>query len=200
MTAEHLLAFNIALIAALASPGPALLFAIRATLSGSRGAGVATGFGLAAMAAAWTSMALLGLESVFRLFPWAYALVKTAGALYLIYIAWSTWRGASEPIAAASRPSAKAFRGGVLVNLANPKSVVFAAAVLAVVFPPGLSLSEKGLIVANHFAIEAAFYSGLAMLLGTEAVGQRYLRAKAVLDRVAAVILGALGVRLVLEK
>jgi threonine/homoserine/homoserine lactone efflux protein len=88
----------------------------------------------------------------------------------------------------------------VLVNLANPKSVLFAAAVIVVVFPKGLSLTDKAIIVGNHLMIELLFYSALAMLMSTQAISRRYLRLKPVLDRVAAGVLGALGVRLLAER
>ena len=61
MTVEQILAFNLVLAAAIASPGPALLMAVQTSLSAGRKAGVAVGFGLGCMAAAWTAMALLGL-------------------------------------------------------------------------------------------------------------------------------------------
>jgi threonine/homoserine/homoserine lactone efflux protein len=196
----HFVAFNTALLAAFASPGPALLYFIRAALSGGRAVGIATGAGLATMAAGWTAMALLGLDGLLRLFPAAYAAMKVAGAAYLLWLAWQTWRHATDPVAAAARPRARAFAGGVLVNLANPKSVFFAAAVLVVIFPPGLSAADKALIVGNHLAVEVAAYAGLAFALGRRAVADRYLRAKPVLDRIAATVLGALGLRLLLER
>ncbi len=61
MEPAHLIAFNLTLLAALASPGPAMLVAIRATLLGGRSHGIATGLGLGTMAALWTGTALLGL-------------------------------------------------------------------------------------------------------------------------------------------
>ena len=70
-----------------------------------------------------TLAALLGLQTLFALFPWAYAAFKTVGALYLIYLAWKTWRAAHNPTSTAPHPAARAFLGGILVNLANPKSV-----------------------------------------------------------------------------
>ncbi len=97
MTIEHLIAFNIALLAAIASPGPAFLIAVKTTLGAGRPAGMAIGFGLGAMAAIWTLMALLGLEGIFQLVPWAYTSAKVAGALYLIYIAWNTLERREEP-------------------------------------------------------------------------------------------------------
>ncbi|MEL6219222.1 MAG: LysE family transporter [Pseudomonadota bacterium] len=200
MGAEHILAFNLALLAALVSPGPALLIAIRTTLVEGRLAGVATGCGLGLMAAIWTLTALLGLESLFRLVPWAYAAVKTAGALYLLWIAWKTWTGARDPLPEAGSVGRRAFRGGVLANLANPKSVLFSAAVLVVIFPRGLGVAETAVVVVNHFVVEVLFYGGLAVLLGSEAVSRRYLAAKATLDRITATVLGALGLRLLVER
>ena len=200
MEAAHFIAFNLALLAAIASPGPAMLYAVRATLSGGRKVGISTGCGLGLMAALWTLMALIGLDGLFTLFPWAYTTFKIAGALYLLYVAWSTWRGASDPVEASDRPHARAFLGGLLVNLANPKSVLFAAAVLVVIFPPELTVAQKAVIFGNHLAIELIAYTSFALLLSTEPVSRRYLRAKPVLDRIAAAVLGALGVRLILER
>ena len=112
MGIEHIVAFNLALLAALVSPGPALLYALRMTLSSGRTAGIATGCGLAVMAATWTLMALLGLEGLFRLFPWAYTIFKFVGAFYLIYVAWRTWRNAYKPLGVSAHPNTRAFQGG----------------------------------------------------------------------------------------
>ncbi len=202
MEAANLIAFNLTLLAAMASPGPAMLLAIRATLTGGRAHGIATGFGLGTMAAAWTGLALLGLDALFALFPWAYMAMKLAGALYLMWIAYGMWRDARRPIAAAPGPLPRhrAFITGLSVNLANPKSVIFAASVLVVIFPAGLGAAEKTLIVANHLVIEWIAYTLFALALSTGPARDGYLRLKPLLDRLAAALLGALGVRLLLDR
>ena len=200
MTIEHLIAFNIALFAAIASPGPALLIAIRTALSAGRRAGIAIGFGLGLMAATWTLMALLGLETVFRLFPWAYTIAKLIGALYLIYIAWTMWMGARDAIETQVQPTRHAFRQGFLINLLNPKSVLFAAAVLIVIFPENRSGVENAIVVFNHLLIEWLFYTALACAMSTQAVSKQYLKAKVYIDRFASVVLGALGLRLLISR
>ena len=199
MTLEQVLAFNLVLAAAIASPGPALLMAVQTSLSAGRRAGIAVGAGLGAMAAAWTGMALLGLGAVFRLFPAVHTAAKVAGAAYLVWLAWRMWRDSSAP-AETRPPPARAFRQGFLVNLLNPKSALFAAAVLVTVFPAGPGAAESALIVANHFLVEVAFYSALAFCMSTEAVASRYMRAKRHIDRAAALILGGLGLRLLLGR
>ena len=196
MTLGQILAFNFALLVAIASPGPALLMAIRTTLSGGRSAGIAVGAGLGLMAAAWTLLALLGLGVVFELFPAVYVGARIAGAAYLLYLAYRIWRDASAPVGAGGEPARRAFRQGLLINLLNPKSVLFAAAVLVAVFPGGIGAAASLVIVVNHFLVEVAFYTALALCLGTDVVAHRYMQAKAYIDRFAAGVLGALGSRL----
>lgn len=200
MSADSLIAFNVVLIAAIASPGAALLFFIKQTVSSGRRAGIATGVGLGLVASLWTLAALLGLEAIFRAFPWMYTVLKVAGALYLLWIAVQTWRHAKAPIGAAQVRSSRAFLSGALVNIGNPKSMLFAAAVIVVVFPQGLAAPEIMAIVANHFLLEVLFYTLFATLLSSAPARRKYLAAKPVFDRVAATILGALGLRLLLER
>lgn len=203
MEISHLVAFNLVLLAAMASPGPALLLALKTTLASGRLAGIVTGMGLGTMAAIWTSMGLLGLDVVFTLFPWAYVILKTAGALYLLYLAWGMWRDARQPVAAPAHDTPRlrrAYVTGFLVNVGNPKSVLFASAVLVVIFPQGLTLADKGLIVLNHLAVEWVVYALFALALSTAPARAGYLALKPAIDRIAALVLGALGLRLLLSK
>ena len=200
MTIKHLIAFNIALFAAIASPGPALLVAIQATLSSGRKAGIAIGYGLGLMAATWTLFALLGLEALFQIFPLAYSAAKFIGAIYLIYVAWGMWRGARGKIEAKEHPTRRSFRQGFLINVLNPKSVLFAAAVLVVIFPSNMTLLDNGIVVMNHLVIEVLFYIALAFAMSTDSIRNNYLRAKVYIDRIASVILGGLGIRLLVNR
>lgn len=196
MSIEHIIAFNIALVAAIASPGPALLVAIQTTLRSGRTSGISIGCGLGLMAAIWTMMALLGLQAVFQIVPWGYAAAKFTGAVYLLYIAWGMWHGARDKIKTRTQPARHAFRQGLLINVLNPKSVLFAAAVLIVIFPENIALLDKSMIVLNHLVVEVLFYTALAFGMNTQAVSNRYLKAKVYIDRTASVVLGALGIRL----
>ena len=181
-------------------PGAAMLFITRATVTGGRAAGIATGLGLGTAAAMWTLAALLGLEAVFTLFPWTYTALKIGGALYLIWIALQTWRHARDPLGEAPTPRGRALQSGMILNFGNPKSMLFAAAVIVVVFPQGLAPADIAVIVLNHWLLELIFYTGLALALSTPHVRRGYVSLKPVLDRIAATLLGALGLRLILEK
>ena len=199
LSLSGLFLFNVTLLAAWISPGPAFLVTLRTTLTSGPRAGIAVAAGLGLMAAAWTAMALLGLEAVFVLFPWAYSALRILGALYLLWLAVTIWRGADAPVTDRPGATGRAFRTGLLVNLGNPKSVLFAGAVLVVVFPSGTGIWAKAVIVANHLALELCLYTVLVWVLSRPAVARSYLGAKRWFDRAAAVILGALGLRLLAE-
>jgi len=202
MTTAQLAAFVLTLAAAFVVPGPAMLLALRNTLTGGLPAGIATGAGLALVAALWTAAALAGLGALFVLVPWAYGAMKLAGALYLLWIAYQIWRDAGAPLGHSDRPArrrlTRAFAAGALVNLANPKSVLFSAAVLVVIFPAGLAFGEAALVVLLHAALEVIGYTALALILSRPAARALYLRAKLWIDRAAGAVLAALGLRLLL--
>ena len=196
MQPEHVIAFNITLLAAMASPGPALVVAIRTVLSAGGRAGMAIGCGLGIAAAGWTLAALVGLDAVFTLFPWSYVLVKIVGGLYLSYLAYRIWKAAPQPVAEAGIPPGHAFRSGLLVNLSNPKSVLFAAAVLVAIFPPDMDVAHKLAIAGNHLGIELVFYAILAATMSRQAFRTRYFAMKLYLDRFAAVVLQVLAINI----
>ena len=98
MTWEQLATFNIGLLVAIASPGPALVMATHTFASKRRAAGIAAGAGLGLMAAIWTMMALLGLVVIFEVFPMLYIGAKILGGAYLMYLAYKAWRYASAPV------------------------------------------------------------------------------------------------------
>ncbi|MEM9278261.1 MAG: LysE family transporter [Pseudomonadota bacterium] len=200
MSWELLIAFNLASIAAWLSPGPAMLVAMHTSLAKGKKAGIMIGIGLGFVASMWVLAALLGLHVVFEWFPWAYIAVKVLGAAYLFYIAWNSWKNATKPLNVTAKAKSRPLLDGIILNLSNPKSVLFAAAVLVVIFPPDLMIVEKALIVTNLFVLEVTAYTVLAFVMTTKAVSEFYLSLKQWFDRFAAVVLGALGIRLLLQR
>ncbi len=201
LSLTQIIAFNLTLLAAMASPGPAFLLVLRNSIAQGRRAGILTGLGLGLVAAGWTGAALLGLAAIFEVVPWLYAAMKIGGALYLMYLAWGMWRGARDPLQRSQAATGgRGFREGVLVNLSNPKSVLFAGAVIVVIFPAGLSSLDSAIIVLNHLAVEILVYAAMACGLASPPARAAYLRLKLWADRIAAGVMAALGLRLILER
>lgn len=196
MDAAALLAFNLAILGALASPGPAIVAMLRATLCSGRRDGLLCGLGLATGALMWSTLAILGLTALFAVVPFAFMALKIAGALYLAWFAWKLWRGADTPADADAPRGLGGFRLGLVTNLANPKAVVFIAAIFTTVFPTMPTGTDAALVLVNHLAVEAAFYTLLSLGLAVPAVRALYARCKTVFDRAAAAVLGLMALRI----
>lgn len=83
-----------------------------------------------------------GAGVLFASTPWAFLLVKWFGVGYLLYLAWIQWRAPVQAIEIQQdiqkKSRAKLVLYGFLVNLSNPKAIVFLLAVL----PQFLDLSK----------------------------------------------------------
>lgn len=82
--------------------------------------GVALGFSMMVV------LVGLGIGAVFETYPWAYAALKWAGAIYLLHLAWTIARAGplDDGQGAGSRPMT--FLGAALFQWVNPKAWVMA--------------------------------------------------------------------------
>ncbi len=196
LDAASLIAFNLGLLGALASPGPAIMAMLRAALSDGRRAGFLCGLGLATGAVSWSLLAVLGLTALFAVAPWAFVALKLAGAAYLIWLAVTLWRNASNASDFDAPTGVNGLKLGLLTNFANPKAVVFIAAIFTTVFPAMPTGTDAALVLANHFVLEILFYAAVTMGLTIPAIRQLYQKSKAFVDRAAAAMLGVMALRI----
>ena len=188
-------------VVAVASPGPSFVVVSRAAVARSTREGVLIAVGLSLGTLLWAGAAWFGLAALFALVPPVYAAVRIAGALFLLWLAFRMWRHAREPLptageAGGSAPGASPIMLGFWTQVANPKVAVFFGSIFAAVLPPDPSPALVAVIFAIVCLNEFLWYAGVALVLSRPAVRVRYARAKAAIDRAAAAILGALGLRL----
>lgn len=204
-TALVLVAFALAHLAAVASPGPSFVVVVKATLTGRRLDGVWCAFGMGLGTLVWASAAWFGLAALFGVVPWLYTVMKLAGAGYLIYLAIRLWRHAGQPLPAVPAGQAearsangilRAIRLGLLTQLANPKVAVFFGSIFLAILPPDPSAWMLAAVFLIVFVNEFVWYSLVAIVIGSDRIRTRYARVKALVDRVTGVVLGGLGIRL----
>ena len=126
------------------TPGPANLFSIANGMARRKRAVVVGVLGMSLATLVWFTAAALGLGALVLAFPGAFRLIAVGGALYVAWLGgkalWGAVRG--EVPGKAERPSLtlgrSAFFDGFMVQLANPKAVLFFTAVL----PPFLDLGR----------------------------------------------------------
>lgn len=152
------LLFLLACIALVATPGPNVLYLVSRTLAQGRAAGfvslagTTTGFLFHVLAAA------LGLSALLAAVPLAYDAIRIAGAIYLAWLAWTTWRSPDIVPAAGEAqraPRAKLYRDGMITSILNPKVAMFQLALFPQFVDPahGSVLAQSLVLGATQVAV-----------------------------------------------
>jgi threonine/homoserine/homoserine lactone efflux protein len=189
---------------AVASPGPSTVLVIQTAAVAGRRGGLLAAFAMMVGALLWAVAALFGLQALFARFDWLYAAFRIAGALYLVYLAVMLWRHAGDPLpsvpAASSRMTGwQGFLRALLLQLSNPKIMVFFGSIFLSLLPRDLPVFMDGAVLAIVGLNEFAWFALLALLFSGNTARGFYLHAKRWLDRVMGGVLAMLGLRLVLS-
>jgi threonine/homoserine/homoserine lactone efflux protein len=119
--------FLVAVLALFLSPGPNMAFVLSHGVALGPRAGFAAGLGIAAADLVHTLCAATGVTALVAAWPPSFDLLRYAGALYLLWLAWQALRsgGASAPARAERAGFAQVLRRAWVNNLVNPKALLF---------------------------------------------------------------------------
>ncbi|OED10878.1 LysE family translocator [Burkholderia sp. A2] len=161
--------FSGACLALTVTPGPDMLLIASRSVSQGRRAGFATLAGIQAGTYCHALAAAFGLSQLFVAVPLAYDVVRFAGAAYLLYLAWKTFRSdatALSPVASQRRRStATIFRQGLTTNLLNPKMALFVLALFPqFVRPEHGSIAVQILVLATVLNLIGIVVNGVVIL------------------------------------
>ena len=179
-------------------PGPDVLLVSQVAVARSRRAALLAGAGVVCGIACWAALALLGIGVLFQNFAFVHGVIRVAGGLYLLYMAYTLWRssfGAQAQTAHTPAPAGdlKAFRSGFLTNIANPKAAIFFGSVFSSVLPAhsgaGLKLGAFAVIVT----LSVLWFALVALSMSTARLQAAYLNARRGIDRVAGTVMAGFG-------
>jgi threonine/homoserine/homoserine lactone efflux protein len=198
-----LLGLAVVHLLAVASPGPSTVLVVQtAAVSGRRG-GLIAALAMMLGAVAWAAAALYGLQALFAEFAWLYRVFQVAGGLFLIYLAIQMWRHAHEPlpeIAPAARSTDKQiFVRALLLQLSNPKIMVFFGSIFLSVLPQHMPGWMQAAVLALVAFDEFTWFALLALTFSGGTARAFYRRTKIWLDRTMGGALALLGLRLALS-
>ena len=134
------LAFFAAALLLGVAPGPDNIFVLtQSALFGWR-AGLATTLGLATGLCFHTAAVAAGVAALIRASSWAFTFLKLMGAGYLVWLAWLSLRaGAARAAGTGAFPGYPAlYRRGIIMNITNPKVLLFFLAFLPQFCRPGV--------------------------------------------------------------
>ena len=158
------------------TPGPANLFSVANGVARGKAGAMLGVVGMNAATLVWFGAAALGLGALVVAFPEAFRLISIAGALYVAWLGIKALRGAfrtaADPEDTTVRPGRSALVDGFMVQIANPKAVLFFTAVL----PPFLDVNRPAAPQLALFALATIGMDVLSMSaygLGGAALARR---------------------------
>ena len=184
----------------LITPGPNMMFCIACGLTGGPRAGIAAGAGASAGMLVHAVLVAAGVASLIAASETAFDALRIVGALYLLYLAWTSWRAGDDlEERLGRRRVSRAFGRGLVTNLMNPKVILFMVALLPQFADPAVGPIWKqimvfGVLQAVLTLIFDATYGGLAGV-----VAEKLRRVSRLMNRISAVVFGGLAARLLVE-
>ncbi|MEU6243705.1 LysE family translocator [Streptomyces sp. NPDC047024] len=144
VSTDRLLAFAALSLVLIVVPGPSVLFVVGRALAHGRRAALTTVVGNTLGAYVLVAAVALGVGSVVERSLLAFTVLKLVGAAYLVYLGVMAWRrrGSLRDAVTAAEPgpehgALRTLGEGFAVGVANPKTIVFFAAVLPQFADPG---------------------------------------------------------------
>jgi threonine/homoserine/homoserine lactone efflux protein len=144
-------AFLVAAVILIVTPGPDMLFIAAIAARGGPAVGLSAALGTSAGLAVRTAGAVLGLAALLSAVPVLHELLRWVGVAYLLYLAVRAFREnplADEEVVAAG----DAFWRGFLVDVLNPKSILFFVA-----FLPQFVAADRGHLHAQFLVLGVTF-------------------------------------------
>lgn len=150
------------------SPGAGAVSTMSTALGQGLGRAMINIFGLQVALAVHIGIVATGLGMLLSSSVWAFTVLKFLGAAYLVWLGIQKWREAPTlAVTRATEPHGPwtLVRTGMLVNLTNPKSIIFLAAFLPqFVRPGGDPLAQYLILGCTVLAMDWLVMIGYALL------------------------------------
>lgn len=196
-----LLAFVPAALALNLTPGADMLFCLGQGLRSGRSSAVAASAGISAGGMVHVALAGLGLSAALAAMPALFDVIRWLGVGYLLYLAWGALRQPVLSVDLPAAPARRAFWDGFLVNLTNPKVILFVLAfVPQFVDPAAGSVLGQFLIFGLVLGLGGFVVNGLIGIFAGQA-GRRLISSPTAarwLGRISSGIFAGLALRLAL--
>ena len=157
-----LLAFIPAALALNLTPGADMMFCVGQGLKSGPRAALAADLGIALGGMVHVALAGLGLGALVAAHPGLFDLIRWIGVAYLLWLALQALRSGALPSAAPPGGSARAFRAALVVNLTNPKVILFVLAFIPQFVDPARPVLPQFLLFGLVLSLGGLMVNGLA--------------------------------------
>lgn len=204
--AEMLVMFFLSALLLALAPGPDNLFVLAQSAQHGKRAGLAVTAGLCTGLIGHTTAVACGIAALIMSSTVAFDALKYCGAAYLLWLSWLSFRASADTSAnegAAAKlpclPIARLYGRGIIMNITNPKVLMFFLAFLPQFASPKYGPMVPQILILGTVFIAATIiiFGGISLLAGS--LGERLKRsrrARLVLNRLAGTLFAGLAIKL----
>jgi len=200
-----LIAFAAVALGMVLTPGPNMIYLISRSITQGASAGLVSLAGVALGFVFYMLCAAFGLTAIVFAVPYAYDVLRFAGAAYIGWLAFEALRpGGKSPFQVRTLPPVgprRLFLTGLVTSLLNPKMAIFYLALLPNFIDPERNVLTQSLALGSvHIVISIAINSMIACAAGSIAAFLM-ARPKWLLAQrwIMGTMLGGLAVRMALD-
>lgn len=166
-----LIAFALIALGMVLTPGPNMIYLISRSISQGAVAGLISLGGVALGFVFYMLAAVFGITALVMAVPFAYDVLRFAGAAYLLWLAWQAVRpGGHSPFQVRQLPKdgpRKLFLMGLFTNLLNPKAAVLYMSLLPQFIDPAANVLTQALTLGfMQIAISITVNAMIAIAAG----------------------------------
>ncbi|MEM8789865.1 MAG: LysE family transporter [Pseudomonadota bacterium] len=201
-----LLAYS-AFLLAIASPGPNILAAIGTSMGVSRASGMALAMGVATGSFTWALLTVFGLSAILATYASALLLIKIFGGLYLLWLAYKSFKSAAsshdieaKELAGGRRTPFGYFQRGYIIQMTNPKAALAWIAIISLGLQKGAPLWVGAVIVLGTFALSIIIHLLYAVAFSTPVMVRVYGKARRVIQSILGTFFALAGLRLLMSR
>lgn len=196
-----------AYLIATTSPGPAVLAIIGTSISRGRSAGLALAFGVLTGSYVWAMLTAAGLSALISSYGHALTVLKIAGGLYLLWMAFNALKAAlrkDPPKAAAVAeipPSLKRlYFKGLSIHLTNPKAIFGWIMLVSLGMPKDAPVGVMAVLIGGCMTLGVMVFPGFALVFSIAPVNRVYRKARRWIEGAMAGFFAFAGFRLLTAK
>lgn len=189
-------------------PGPDFALVTKNSLFHSRRSGMVTALGIGCAVLIHISYCSLGLAIIITHSLWLFNLIKTMGAIYLLYLGIPMLLSKSANQRLASNQKIKkselsdrlSFRQGFLCNLLNPKATLFFLTLFTFIIKPNTPTGWLILYAIEMFSIVILWFFTLTFILSHPYITRLFEKTETYFSKTLGILLIGFGMALALVK
>lgn len=194
-------------LVAIASPGPNILAVLGTSMSVGRRSGIALALGVAAGSFCWAMLSVVGLSALLASYAFALQIIKVAGGLYLLWLAYKSFRSAASRHDIEARTLAGSTRSplgyavrGFTIQMTNPKAALAWIAIMSLGLQAGAPVWVPVSLVAGTSILSVIIHCVYAVAFSTPVMVRAYSRARRSIQATLGALFAFAGLKLLTSR